>query len=70
MRQQMKNKIVKVIKSTNGLPNFTQREYLEYIRTLLLEQFSDNEIAMIRNKKIDLDKWILEITQEITEDFF
>ena len=66
----MKNKIEKVIQSTNGLPNFTQREYLRYIRTFLLEKLSDNEMAMIRSKKIDLDEWIMEITREITEDLF
>lgn len=64
----MKNKIEKIIQSTNGLPNFTQREYLKYIRTLLLEQLSDNERAMIKSKKINLGMWIMEITQEITED--
>lgn len=70
MCQQVKNKIEKIIKSTNGLPNFTQREYLRYIRIFLLDQFSDNEMEMIRSKKIDLDEWVMEITREITEDLF
>lgn len=66
----IKRKIIMVIQSTNGLPNYTQREYLKFIRTYLLDSLSENEVEMLRNNKINLDKWVLEITQEITEDLF
>ena len=65
-----KNKIKIAILCANGLPNFTQRQYLKHIRTYLLDQLSDNELEMIRKEEIDLDYWILEITQEITEKIY
>lgn len=65
-----KHKIKKVIRSTNGLPNFTQKEYLKYIRAYLSDQLSHNEIEMIRREGIDLNCWILEITREITSEIY
>lgn len=66
----IKSKIITVIQNTNGLPDYTQREYLKFIRTYLLDSLSENEVEMLRNNKINLDTWVLEIAQEITEDLF
>ena len=66
----IKRKIIAVIQNTNGLPNYTQREYLKFIRSYLLDKLSENELAMLRNNKINLDDWVMEITQQITEDLF
>jgi hypothetical protein len=66
----IKHKIIAVIQNTDGLPNYTQREYLKFIRSYLLDGLSENEMTMLRKNKINLDKWILEITHEITEDLF
>lgn len=66
----IKNKIKKVIRESNGFPNYTKQEYIEAIRHMLNEEFSNEELAFIEHKKIDLDKWIMAITKEITEDLF
>lgn len=66
----IKNKIKKVIKESNGFPNYTRREYLDSVRLLLKEEFSNDELKFIQSQKVNLDKWIMEITTEVTEDYF
>lgn len=64
----IKSKIKKVIQRSNGYPNYTQHEYLDAIRLILNKEFSDEELENIKMKNIDLDKWILEITEKVTDD--
>lgn len=66
----IKNKIKNVIEESNGFPNYTQREYLDSIRLLLKEELSNKELEYIKFKNIDLDKWIMEITEDVTGDLF
>ena len=66
----IKNKTITIIQNSKGLPNYTQREYLKYIRSCLFDELSENEIAMLRSEKINIRDWIFEITQEITEEIF
>ncbi|MEK6775158.1 MAG: hypothetical protein AABY64_14550 [Bdellovibrionota bacterium] len=66
----IRSKITKVIKKSNGFPNYTRREYLDSVRLLLDEEFSKNELDFIQGHKINLDKWIMEITSEFTKDLF
>jgi len=66
----IKNKIKKVIRESNGFPNHTTEEYINTIHHLLSEEFSNDYLELIKCKKIDLDKWIMAITKEITEDMF
>lgn len=66
----IKNKIKSVIQGSNGYPNYTQREYLDAIRLILNEEFSNKELEYIESKNIDLDQWIMEVTEEVTSDLF
>jgi len=66
----IKNKIVKVIRESNGFPNYTIQEYTRAIRHILNEELSNDELEFIERKNIDIDKWIVAITKEITEDLF
>lgn len=66
----IKNKIRNVIKESNGYPNYSQREYLDAIRFALNQELSVKEFQYIESKNINLDKWIMEITAEITEGLF
>ena len=66
----IKSKIEKVIKGSNGFPRYTRREYLDSVRLLLNKELSDDEVDFIQIHKINLDKWIMEITTEITKDLF
>lgn len=66
----IKNKIKSVIQESNGYPNYTQREYLDAIRLILNEEFSSKELEYIKSKDIDLDQWIMEITEEVTSGLF
>jgi hypothetical protein len=66
----IKSKIKKVINGSNGFPNYTRREYLDSVRLLLNEEFSNDERVFIRRQKINLDEWIMEITTEITKNLF
>jgi hypothetical protein len=66
----IKSKIAEAIKKSNGFPNFTRHEYLVSVRLLLNDELSEDELDFIQDYKIDLDKWIMEITKEITEDQF
>lgn len=62
----IKNKISKLIESTNGLPNYTLCEYLDVVRNLLYQQLTYEEIRLIKKYKINLDAWIIEATTKIT----
>lgn len=66
----IKSKIRQFIRESNGYPNYTQREYLDAIRLSLNEEFSNKELEYIESKNIDLDQWIMEITEEVTSDLF
>ena len=66
----IKSKIKKVIQGSNGYPNYTRREYLKAIRLVLNEKLSKEELDYIESIKIYLDQWIMEITEEVTNNFF
>ncbi|MBY0315404.1 MAG: hypothetical protein K2Q26_07785 [Bdellovibrionales bacterium] len=66
----IKNKIKSVIKESNGYPTYSQREYLDAIRLILNEGFSSKELEYIESESIDLDQWIMEITEEVMSDLF
>ena len=68
--EKIKSKIRKVIQGTNGFPNHSKREYLNSIRLLLHEEFSNEEVLFIKTQKISLNKLIMEVTKEATEDLF
>lgn len=70
MMKMIRCKTIKTIQSTNDLPNCSHRGYLKFIRFYLLDSLSENEVAMLRNKRINLENWILMIDQEIIEDLF
>lgn len=66
----LKSKITKVIKGSNGFPNYTRREYLDSVRFLLNDELFKDEVDFIQRHKINLDKWIMEITAEFTKVLF
>jgi len=66
----IKSKIREVIQRSNGFPNYTEREYLDVIRLVLNEILSNEELAYIRENKINLDQWVMDITRDLTKDLF
>ncbi len=65
----IKNKIQKIIKESNGFPHYTQDEYIEAIRLLLNKELIYKEIHFIQSQNVNLNKLIMKISDEITDDF-
>lgn len=57
-----------MIQRSNGCPNYTRREYLDAIRLILNEELSNKELEYIELKAINLDQWIMEITEDLTSN--
>ena len=66
----IKSKIEKAVYKSNGYPNLLRREYLAAIRLSIYDKLSNKEIDYIRENRVNLNKWIMEITKEVTEALF
>lgn len=66
----IKSKIKKIIQESNGYPNYSQRVYIDTIRLILNEEITKKELKYIHSKNINLDLWIMDLTEEVTRDLF
>jgi hypothetical protein len=66
----IRNKIKDVIQRSDGFPGYNDIEYVDAVRLLLNEELSNDELDFIESKKVDLNKWITDITKELTKDLF
>lgn len=66
----IRSEIKKVILESGGYPNFTKREYLDAIRLAAFSRLSSKQIEYARDKNVDFDALIIEITADVTRDMF
>lgn len=66
----IKTKLVKIIVLSDGYPHYSRSEYIKAIKGLLFMELTSQEVEYIKDKRINLNKWIIDVTAELTSDKF
>ena len=66
----LREKIKTIIFNNGGLPGLNRHEYMDEMRTILMDELSSDDKALLNKSNVRIELLIMELSREIADEIF